>query len=1019
MKKLKKIISLIIFTTFLMTNSFINSSTVFSADQASGSLIYKEGFEVYNPAGNQTDENFLFFNTAFWAHSDSKYAKDADAISGAYSYKVNVSSGWSDPSGTSAGEIPMTGGKLYTVRFKLKTDNIDAFVFKTRKCADNAEEQYINLDPNNLTFFAGSITGATAVNSGSSVLVTIPFNTKDAVYFGISTNSSAGGSYTIDDFEVYDGVIPAETKSESVNLEGFEKYSKSEGQADNDYFFHNTAYWSDPSGAYVNGSEAISGTYSYKMSVANPGWTPNLIGSNGTEIPTETGSKYTFALKLKANNVANMVIRVNGKYININPVTGVNLDGGSMPYTAQNIDNKYLYIEIPFTAQSNEAGILMSCNAETNASFIIDDMFVYKGDVPEASKPNKEQTVTSINFENGLENVQAYYREGKPITNITGSDGEVINGNISLKGGWNSETSGDDWDAIFSTKGVSIDNDTMYTVKMRYHITKDSNHFFYLELPTSTDQYRYVRFNQTGFIESSQDIIAKKIENKGKYNEMTVTFATSKTSNYNGIKLASDGGGEIIVDDFIAVKGVVQPELPAVKADTSKEILLSQNFENGKIYPLQNELSVTRPEQVLGNLTVNSSEVIDGSYSYKAEFEGKGDGSDWGCLFRTAQGTVNISNDTLYTIKFRYKTVVDSKGFFYVELPTSSGYRYVRFNSTGITEKSPGVISSTIEKDGNSNVFTVVLRTDAASSYNGVLLGTNDGGEIIIDDVVISKGINSDNLQAINKKQLESGKLYYSCDFEEGTPGNYFWANITDKSGAELIGDDNSKINGYYSFKIYSESDWSENLISEVSKDKNLKPNTRYTVTFRYKPINGTKACDANINFIVKPNNGNLGSEWHLYQALSLDGRALGFTYAGEQFYNGIERLNVSKADDGYYDASVTFTTLNQPDYKIVLGMRGHGQIAVDDIMVYEGSLGKTLAAAKKLEVPTKAPVDEGDGTDGISDNIGSSDSKADNGINSEAVNPKTGDEFSLLTLAAFILSAAALTILIKKRKKL
>jgi hypothetical protein len=51
---------------------------------------------------------------------------------------------------------------------------------------------------------------------------------------------------------------------------------------------------------------------------------------------------------------------------------------------------------------------------------------------------------------------------------------------------------------------------------------------------------------------------------------------------------------------------------------------------------------------------------------------------------------------------------------------------------------------------------------------------------------------------------------------------------------------------------------------------------------------------------------------------------------------NGIEEFKIKDSGSGYYDASISFKTMNRDDYRIVFGVMNGGAIIIDDVNIYE-----------------------------------------------------------------------------------
>lgn len=716
------------------------------------------------------------------------------------------------------------------------------------------------------------------------------------------------------------------------------------------------------SGYTTQTDEVIDGTRSYKYSLnIQNGWN-DLGGTDAGKLTMSAGKTYTAAFKFKKTDIAEFTVKIEEMnvwatiyelYFNADTMIrlgGVNSTSG---YTLSSLDN-YNYVQFSFTAPAlNNSFFKFAAKGNgTNPTFIIEDFFVYEGNIVATDIPAAQQSVMNENFESGFSKFTPFIvptLSFQSCTFITNKENEVINQSGSALGSLNYPEEGTQWCAYMSTKEgvVDLSPASSYTIQFRYKIIVPAQNFFYFIIK-NTDYLkdRYIGFNSNGIdLSFAGGITNYKIIQDGDFNILTATFTTLDSAGYNLLQFGSNGGGKISFDDITLYKGVdANLYGPAVFAPLTPSVpIFTETFEEG-FSRFDAFISDSISSQAFSKITSDSSKVINGTRSVVGSWNYPAEGTQWSAFIKSKPGAFTLEKNQNYTVKFRYRIVRDAQDFFYVILNHTDPLKsqYLGFNSLGADFSfASGVSNYIIENDGPYKNITIVFSTISDNEgYGSFDFGAKGGGEIILDDIKISKGVDQ---SAYASATYKAHPLTYTFgnEFNSDIVGSNFWISGSDEFGGQIV-TDNRKINGAASYLLFSKNTrpWADILYSDILKQgATFEPNTRYTVTFKYKAavaILSDNLPTGNFYFALKPNDGNVSYDYHLYQGFSSNGKVLYINGANIIWRNGIEEFDITDSGKGYYNAKITFKTLNRDDYRIVFGMMNGGAMIIDDVKTYE-----------------------------------------------------------------------------------
>lgn len=432
-----------------------------------------------------------------------------------------------------------------------------------------------------------------------------------------------------------------------------------------------------------------------------------------------------------------------------------------------------------------------------------------------------------------------------------------------------------DTDALKTDTGkYPLKVSTSYTVSYRFKAISDVGNggYYYLNLNSKDGKTK----TNVGMWYERSDAPAATY---------TYTFRTAQEDGQY-ISWGIHNGSSCYIDDVTIVeqpaggtvtKGEEQKHAKNQPLTLNQTFPLKEGFEAGSFYG-----SYFLPGwNNNGHFTNDPKKVISGQWSLLGEPEYY---MDWIEYANTDANLVKLKAGGAYRIKFNYritKEPVASDGFFYLLARSATGGQdadkgFTRFN---------GKVGETGSKD-------VYIQLGDQDDYQ-IVFGLFKYGGIVVDDVQIE--------EAAPLKAFKG-----SIDFESGKLDNsYVTDGFTSGEGAVITSDKDLVIDGKYSvFAINDKNkEWYEYLYTDPSLVK-LKPNTAYTVQFDYRVVK-TVGASGFFNFFVrseKGGNADVGS----------------ITWTGKVGETGTK--------------TVTFTTKNYKDYKLIFGIHNQGGIVIDNI---------------------------------------------------------------------------------------
>jgi len=525
-----------------------------------------------------------------------------------------------------------------------------------------------------------------------------------------------------------------------------------------------------------------------------------------------------------------------------------------------------------------------------------------------------------------------------PISNVsfvTGASAITPTKSLRLIDGTNSA-----WQTVFGAKDSNIlASNTTYTISFKYKMNTTGNQLQFAITETNTwGVTHYGRFDADTATATNGAGLTYSKYNASNYNYVQFKFTTAVAngkSSYFTLQRANDATAlDITIDDFSIYTG----DAPSWDVPGNAAVLLnSENFENGTGLYSRTKSWIDTDKPFVMNRGFLSANVLNGSASIYGGITTLA--TNWDEMMQIPSSSLAIDVSTTYTIKFRYKILENTKNFFYVMFTNSSNSDsvYFGFNQDGaVTSFMSNVVGYSITDEGNGvKLATVSLLTKGTGAYTKTNFGYEGGGKIAFDDIAIFKGMNADSLSAI-QVNLSNPALEAGANFEDATDSKYFWTQTGTNYTAQVSTDATSLISGSSSFAIRSTAAWSEELIYDFMA-KPLDANTRYTVSFKYKPFTDAAypySTSSRFYFIV--NSPSLGAGSNKYQAFTADGNAV-YLLNSAPWYNGIEDFVITPNASGYFDANVTFTTQDASDVRFMFGVANGGAYSLDDIKVSKG----------------------------------------------------------------------------------
>ncbi|MEF2246093.1 DUF4832 domain-containing protein [Paenibacillus sp. IITD108] len=273
-----------------------------------------------------------------------------------------------------------------------------------------------------------------------------------------------------------------------------------------------------------------------------------------------------------------------------------------------------------------------------------------------------------------------------------------------------------------------------------------------------------------------------------------------------------------------------------------------------------------------GALTSQAEQIISGQYS---AFGSAPAAQDWTEFLYSDTSKIQLEPATTYTVSFKYKASASPgpNGFYYFLARTGSGSFS---HDKGFTTWR--------DDSGASRYKTVTFTTDTGYTDYYLIWGLRSGGAIAIDDIVITKHAEA------AYDSFESGDIR-SSRYEFGT--------------GQSAGSLNGTQGLHGSWSVSSVSDERSFLYSRKDRLK-LSPNSAYLITFRWKTL-------------ASPNGGGT------------------FRLASQSAKSGMTASSHRWAGNSRQESeirSLVVHTGKEKDFRLVWGLKGSGDIVIDDINV-------------------------------------------------------------------------------------
>ncbi|TVX92190.1 hypothetical protein [Paenibacillus agilis] len=431
-----------------------------------------------------------------------------------------------------------------------------------------------------------------------------------------------------------------------------------------------------------------------------------------------------------------------------------------------------------------------------------------------------------------------YETKGK----ITNEPSKVINGSYSVVG---ESTSGQEWHEFLHTdiSKIQFEPNTTYKVTFRYKVNQETG-------PNSS--YYFLARTPDGGIGNDKGGTwwKGKVEEVG---SKTLTFTTGSSAKYYLI-WGIHKGGSLSIDDI----------------QITKEI---ESFESGSYaVTVYTKGYYTRE----GKITNEPTKVIQGNYSVLGEAEST---HDWFEFMHTDRNKIQFEPNTTYKVTFSYKVNQ--------ELGPNSYYYFIARTPDGSYEENDRGHTIWKGKAGETGSKTVAFTTGSSAKYY-LIWGIHNGGSLSIDDIQITKEIES----------FESGGYV----LPSYTKGHY-------TSRGKITNELSQVINGGHSVVGESASgqEWFEFLHTDISKIQ-FEPNTTYKVTFNYK------------------GNQELGPNSYYYFIARTPDGSYKENDRGHKIWKGKAGEVGSK--------TITFTTGSSTNYYLIWGIHKGGELSIDDITI-------------------------------------------------------------------------------------
>lgn len=543
---------------------------------------------------------------------------------------------------------------------------------------------------------------------------------------------------------------------------------------------------------------------------------------------------------------------------------------------------------------------------------------------PIAQEPAKP--MVTQDFDNTFTGIKNMRMAANGQAVLTNEHDEVINGISSLKG-----TGGAEWTfAETAAEKIPLIAWDIHTVtfKMKKTGNLSPGGFYHFTAMTPTgrgangfDNDRYFRWNDAGeIIEAGTGSFAYLeqlrcfIRDEGDHWFVKFTFYIDGYTDYAlqwGINSGAEGNSMIIDDVRVYYGKDYTPDISVAKAEPMP--VKAVTFENTSLGGFINHQGV---------LSFRNPDIVNGSYSLKASTAA---GTEWQQILSSDPAGFALVPNANYTVTFRLKDPVPTDGYyqFSIDNDTHDQDSVIRIKGDGSDAGSfnTGGYSFKEEVNGTYRV-TAHFRTGSHTDYRWSAMIYN-GGAFAIDDIYFYEGSFAGSPSPVEINELEAAAVLTER-FENQDLGQWFF-NVYGGSIAYKADD---VINGSYSYnsKFRGTDDYYFSMESKPDALA-LKPDTAYTVTYRYKTTAATGEAGS-FMFAARTESGGY-----------LNDKFIRYTDNGEVVPgvgSNVDEFSVTH-HEGYSDVVVRFTTGSYSDYKIAFITYLSGDRIIDDINVFEG----------------------------------------------------------------------------------
>lgn len=369
----------------------------------------------------------------------------------------------------------------------------------------------------------------------------------------------------------------------------------------------------------------------------------------------------------------------------------------------------------------------------------------------------------SVDFEEGDIFDAGFLSGDMSFGDITDNSKAVIGGEYSVVGDSDGAIL---WYNFLSTdpRKIVFKENTEYTVEFDYRVLRkqqnEGGFMVYARTSAGTlnDDRGYVLWNAWGRItEKGPDMADSDIrirEDRNGNGSVHMVFATANKSDYS-LYFCIKYGGAFSVDNVWITEGRQAAQgsysVPAMKDVKLDMFGFAEDFEGGPMNDgnaglfrrtmVSGGTTYSRDaENFYGSFTSDKSRVINGNYSLL----GSTNVGTWFDVLRSNSARAPIYDGQNYSIKFKYKPEkLAANAHYYFVLKSNSGNfaydKYVWWNQrTNVIGSNLGALDYTLTDKGDHCIFEVRITPQWGPGNYYLVWGINGGGEIVIDDIVVS-----------------------------------------------------------------------------------------------------------------------------------------------------------------------------------------------------------------------------------------------------------------------------------------